>query len=64
MKCRNCGNEFSEGVFCPECGTRIQMNVFDGERNNPSDFEFFRGKDKNYYSRDEKELESQRNRTE
>lgn len=23
MKCRNCGTEFSEGIFCPECGIRI-----------------------------------------
>ena len=21
MKCKNCGTEFEEGVFCPECGT-------------------------------------------
>ncbi len=23
MICKNCGNEFDEGIFCPECGTRI-----------------------------------------
>ena len=28
MKCKNCGFEFAEGVFCPECGTR---NDFNGE---------------------------------
>lgn len=22
MKCINCGTEFKEGIFCPECGTR------------------------------------------
>lgn len=22
MKCSNCGVEFNEGIFCPECGTR------------------------------------------
>lgn len=22
MKCNNCGNEFMEGLFCPECGTK------------------------------------------
>lgn len=22
MKCKNCGTEFSEGLFCPECGTK------------------------------------------
>ena len=25
MKCSNCGTEFSEGVFCPECGTKISQ---------------------------------------
>ena len=23
MKCRNCGTEFDEGIFCPECGTKV-----------------------------------------
>ena len=23
MKCQNCGNDFAEGVYCPECGTKI-----------------------------------------
>lgn len=23
MKCKNCGTNFEEGIFCPECGTRI-----------------------------------------
>ncbi len=23
MKCPNCNTEFDEGVFCPECGTRV-----------------------------------------
>ena len=31
MKCRNCGTEFSEGIFCPECGTRIDDIVIDGK---------------------------------
>jgi len=22
MKCQNCGTEFNEGIFCPECGTK------------------------------------------
>ena len=22
MKCQNCGTEFEEGLFCPECGTK------------------------------------------
>lgn len=22
MKCKNCGTEFKEGFFCPECGTK------------------------------------------
>lgn len=22
MKCKNCGVEFPEGIFCPECGTK------------------------------------------
>lgn len=24
MKCRKCGTEFEEGMFCPECGTRVE----------------------------------------
>lgn len=24
MKCKNCGAEFEEGIFCPECGTRVE----------------------------------------
>lgn len=24
MKCKNCGTEFNEGFFCPECGTRYE----------------------------------------
>lgn len=24
MKCKNCGTEFAEGIFCPECGTRCE----------------------------------------
>lgn len=24
MKCSNCGTEFNEGIFCPECGTRYE----------------------------------------
>lgn len=24
MKCRNCGVQFDEGFFCPECGTKVE----------------------------------------
>ena len=24
MKCNNCGFEFDEGIFCPECGTKFE----------------------------------------
>ena len=27
MKCSKCGNEFNEGIFCPECGTRIEPEL-------------------------------------
>lgn len=27
MKCSYCGNQFFEGVFCPECGTRYTENI-------------------------------------
>ena len=27
MKCTKCGKEFSEGMFCPECGTRVDETV-------------------------------------
>lgn len=26
MKCKNCGFEFAEGIFCPECGTKNDFN--------------------------------------
>ncbi len=25
MVCKNCGTEFNEGIFCPECGTKIEV---------------------------------------
>lgn len=25
MKCKNCGAEFNEGIFCPECGTKNEV---------------------------------------
>lgn len=28
MKCSNCGIEFTEGIFCPECGTKNELNEF------------------------------------
>ena len=27
MKCKNCGFEFDEGIFCPECGTKFDNNA-------------------------------------
>ena len=27
MKCKKCGFEFTEGLFCPECGTKIDMDA-------------------------------------
>lgn len=29
MLCKNCGTEFSEGVFCPECGTKNEESFVD-----------------------------------
>ena len=26
MICKKCGNEFTEGIFCPECGTKIDVS--------------------------------------
>lgn len=26
MKCKNCGFDFDEGIFCPECGTKHEMD--------------------------------------
>lgn len=34
MVCKNCGAEFSEGVFCPECGTKIVQEASDKEKEN------------------------------
>lgn len=27
MKCKNCGCEFDEGIFCPECGTKFEEEI-------------------------------------
>ena len=27
MKCKNCGFEFDEGIFCPECGTKYEEDI-------------------------------------
>lgn len=32
MKCKNCGTEFSDGVFCPSCGTKFDSAI-DSEGN-------------------------------
>lgn len=32
MKCKNCGTEFKEGVFCPECGARTQPGLSSQEQ--------------------------------
>lgn len=34
MKCSNCGTEFSEGVFCPKCGARVENNPGNEELKN------------------------------
>lgn len=26
MKCKNCGTEFTGGIFCPECGCRVESS--------------------------------------
>ena len=26
MKCNQCGCEFNEGIFCPKCGARVEMD--------------------------------------
>ncbi len=31
MKCSKCGFEFTEGIFCPECGTKNDLNEFTEE---------------------------------
>ena len=33
MKCTNCGYEFEEGIFCPECGTKQEAEVTRVETN-------------------------------
>lgn len=35
MKCSNCGTEFEEGVFCPECGTKVENNLPNGDSAEP-----------------------------
>lgn len=32
MKCKKCGTEFSEGVFCPMCGTKNEEVIIDQEK--------------------------------
>lgn len=32
MKCKNCGAEFAEGIFCPECGTKVEVELSKEEK--------------------------------
>lgn len=32
MKCKKCGTEFSEGIFCPMCGTKNEEVIIDQEK--------------------------------
>jgi len=32
MKCKNCGAEFNEGIFCPECGTKVEVELSTEEK--------------------------------
>ena len=32
MICKKCGTEFTEGIFCPECGTKSEEIVTDTKR--------------------------------
>lgn len=32
MKCKKCGTEFSEGIFCPMCGTKNEDVIIDQEK--------------------------------
>lgn len=32
MKCENCGTEFKEGFFCPECGTPVKTQILNYEK--------------------------------
>ncbi len=43
MKCNNCGCEFDEGCFCPECGTKISEIKIAAKRCNNCGFEFNEG---------------------
>lgn len=46
MKCAKCGNEFSVGIFCPECGFKnelqevvenVNQEKFEANKNNETD---------------------------
>lgn len=62
MKCKNCGIEFEEGIFCPECGTRIEENISTSipEQSNNADLE----KERLAKERAEHEAEIERQKTE
>ena len=32
MKCNNCGTEFNEGMFCPECGTKYVVSAAEHQK--------------------------------
>ncbi|MBD8919092.1 MAG: zinc ribbon domain-containing protein [Lachnospiraceae bacterium] len=36
MKCKKCGNEFQEGLFCPQCGTKFELDLCEENKNNIS----------------------------
>lgn len=32
MKCKKCGAAFDEGIFCPECGTKVELELSKEEK--------------------------------
>lgn len=46
MICKKCGNEFSDGLFCPQCGTKYEGF---NENNEQHTFENKKNKKKKYY---------------
>lgn len=63
MKCENCGTEFSEGVFCPECGTRIKPELSSEEHAKKQEAEQI-AKEKAEEEKNNRELELAKQKTE
>lgn len=46
MKCVNCGHEFYKGIFCPECGTKVDEEAVKRDEKEKRELELAKAKEK------------------